>query len=228
MSEFWNTALEEEEGEYFSKTNLTDCDENEFKQLFGLVSHEEADRIRAKANVSKRRTLRTKTDLLKNRSGPEDTGKFLQVSSRFLQVRKKVLQEEPIVTGSIEPHLVRIGREVRLVPPPQPSPSKSNSPHLSTSNTSNSKDFSTAEPMQCEDVDMEDGVEIQKAEENKGERFIVTQTREMKRKGIKLPRGWEIHGTRKESEARSQGQVYTYFRIDWTFLVKNIKMILRF
>ena len=66
-----------------------------------------------------------------------------------------------------------------------------------------------------------------------GEKFIVTQTREMKRKGITLPRGWQvrlcwtavvtltfqIRGTRREAEARAQGQVYSYFRIDWTFQV---------
>merc|ERR1719319_1852637 len=39
----------------------------------------------------------------------------------------------------------------------------------------------------------------------------------MKRKGITLPRGWQIRGTRREAEARAQGQVYSYFRIDWTF-----------
>merc|ERR1712032_1445550 len=50
-----------------------------------------------------------------------------------------------------------------------------------------------------------------------GEKFTVTQTREMKRKGIQLPRGWLVQGTRKEWETVSQGQVYTYHRIDWSF-----------
>ena len=46
----------------------------------------------------------------------------------------------------------------------------------------------------------------------KMETFEVKQTREMKRKGIKLPRGWRVFGKRRVSEAKSEGNVYQYFR----------------
>ena len=47
--------------------------------------------------------------------------------------------------------------------------------------------------------------------------YEVTQTREMKRKGIRLPKGWKILGKRTESEIESHGESYKYFRIDWQF-----------
>lgn len=62
--------------------------------------------------------------------------------------------------------------------------------------------------------------------------FEVTQTREMKRKGIRLPRGWKILGTRIESEIQSNGESYNYFRIDWHFkspegkIYTNLKKVL--
>ena len=40
----------------------------------------------------------------------------------------------------------------------------------------------------------------------------VTQTREMKRKGIKLPKGWKIYGVKRQSEISNNGESYQYFR----------------
>ena len=40
----------------------------------------------------------------------------------------------------------------------------------------------------------------------------VTQTREMKRKGIKLPKGWKIYGIKRQSEISNNGESYQYFR----------------
>lgn len=40
----------------------------------------------------------------------------------------------------------------------------------------------------------------------------VTQTREMKRKGIKLPKGWKILGVKRQSEICNNGESYQYFR----------------
>ena len=40
----------------------------------------------------------------------------------------------------------------------------------------------------------------------------VTQTREMKRKGIKLPKGWQILGVKRQSEICNNGESYQYFR----------------
>ena len=40
----------------------------------------------------------------------------------------------------------------------------------------------------------------------------VAQTREMKRKGIKLPKGWKIVGVKRQSEICNNGESYKYFR----------------
>ena len=44
--------------------------------------------------------------------------------------------------------------------------------------------------------------------------FEVTQTREMKRKGIKLPKGWKIFGIKRQSEISNNGESYQYFRYE--------------
>lgn len=44
--------------------------------------------------------------------------------------------------------------------------------------------------------------------------FEVTQTREMKRKGIKLPKGWKIFGVKRQSEISNNGESYQYFRYE--------------
>ena len=333
LSEYRRAEYAREEKDYFRKTDLADCDTAEFKELFGLVTHEEASTIREKAKISKRRMLRAKSDLHKNRSGPEDTHKFLQVKPTFLQLqaRKRIQQEEPIVSGDLVAHLATIGQET-LLPPlkaPRVTPSSSNCDKKSSltvpvlninpttineakANTVNhaailkgkplasNKEGSTVtkQPTHCESTPMStpgsagnvwapssaldaglldshtcspqatdshalstrpsDEKDIRKGpcpsfttEENseestsmqtketsadvesersnrtvspvpdcqkkEGEKFTVTQTREMKRKGIQLPRGWLVQGTRKEWETVSQGQVYTYHRIDWSF-----------
>ena len=66
------------------------------------------------------------------------------------------------------------------------------------------------------------------------ESFIVTQTREMKRKGIRLPKGWKIIGTKTESETKSNGESYNYIRIDWIYKApsgkcfKDLKKVLSY
>ena len=330
FAEFRRAEYAREEKDYFRKTDLADCDTDEFKKLFGLVSHEEASKIRAKAKISKRRMLRAKSDLLKNRSGPEDTGKFLQVKPTFLQLqaRKRVQQEEPIVSGELVAHVAEIAQETVL--PPQKAPKKTLAPttcdktphhpspllkrvppmtstvdrtldrapsgsrsynqeerpntdstfhctHLSSpdlgatndikickgksqnseslelesdtnekgsnnssigsppaSNTQqsvvergsireeHSKELPAEETREStnnaasegSNTNSSSGRDSRKAE---GEKFTVTQTREMKRKGIQLPRGWLVQGTRKEWRTETQGQVYTYHRIDWSY-----------
>ena len=325
FAEFRRAEYAREEKDYFRKTDLADCDTDEFKKLFGLVSHEEASKIRAKAKISKRRMLRAKSDLLKNRSGPEDTGKFLQVKPTFLQLqaRKRVQQEEPIVSGELVAHVAEIAQETVLSPqkapkkilapttcdktphlpspllkrvPPMtstvdrtvdraPSGSRSNNQEDSTfhcthlprpdsgatndimickgksqnseslelksaTNEKGSNNSSIESPpatntqqsveergsireehskeLPAEETregtnnaaseegntNCSSGRESRKAE---GEKFTVTQTREMKRKGIQLPRGWLVQGTRKEWRTETQGQVYTYHRIDWSY-----------
>ena len=57
VSEFRRKEQQKEELSYFRKTNLADCDDAEFKKLFGLVSHEEAFTIREKAKLSKKRSV---------------------------------------------------------------------------------------------------------------------------------------------------------------------------
>ena len=54
-------------------------------------------------------------------------------------------------------------------------------------------------------------------EEAELERFEVSQTREMKRKGLRLPRGWKVFGVKKEAKIESNGGCYSYFRIDWEY-----------
>ena len=130
LSEYRRAEYAREEKDYFRKTDLADCDTAEFKKLFGLVTHEEASTIREKAKISKRRMLRAKSDLHKNRSGPEDTHKFLQVKPTYLQLqaKKRIQQEEPIVSGDLVAHLATIGQETLLPPPkaPRVTPSPSN------------------------------------------------------------------------------------------------------
>ena len=58
VAEFRVPNVQFDEEEYFSKTNLSDCDKSEFKTIFGLVSHTEARNIREKAKIVKRRLLR--------------------------------------------------------------------------------------------------------------------------------------------------------------------------
>ena len=209
MWEFQQKAQKEEEARYFRKTDLADCDQDEFKALFGLVSHEEADKIREKAKLSKRRMLRAQSDVQRNRIGPEDTGKFLKVRPNFLQVqpKKKPRPDEPLVTGTLDPQLAVISKETTSWPPPSIVPKPANSEDATESQSEPLDSASNSNT--CSEAGDQQDV--------KAETFIVTQTREMKRKGIKLPRGWVIEGTKRESEARSHGQVYTYFRLDWTF-----------
>ena len=45
----------------------------------------------------------------------------------------------------------------------------------------------------------------------------VSQNREMKRKGIKLPRGWKVLGKKTETELECQGQQHRFIKIDWRF-----------
>ena len=47
--------------------------------------------------------------------------------------------------------------------------------------------------------------------------FEVNQTREMKRKGIRLPKGWKIYGIKKLSEISNNGESYQYFRYVYLF-----------
>jgi hypothetical protein len=119
LSAFRRDEQRREEFAYFRKTDLADCDKTEFKQLFGLVTHEEAESIRKRAMVSRRRQLRAKSNLLKNRSGPEDTGKFLKPPSLRVEARRRQVLEEPLVTGALLPHLARMARETCAPPPPQ-------------------------------------------------------------------------------------------------------------
>ena len=53
--------------------------------------------------------------------------------------------------------------------------------------------------------------------EERVEQICVTQTREMRRKGVKLPRGWKIFGTKKETNIDSHGDSYSYISIDWKY-----------
>ena len=39
----------------------------------------------------------------------------------------------------------------------------------------------------------------------------------MKRKGIKLPRGWKVLGKKTETELECQGQQHWFIKIDWRF-----------
>ena len=59
VAEFRVPNVQFDEEEYFSKTNLSDCDRSEFKTIFGLVSHTEARNIREKAKIVKKRLLRS-------------------------------------------------------------------------------------------------------------------------------------------------------------------------
>ena len=45
----------------------------------------------------------------------------------------------------------------------------------------------------------------------------VSENREMKRKGIKLPRGWKVLGKKTETELECQGQQHRFIKIDWRF-----------
>ena len=47
--------------------------------------------------------------------------------------------------------------------------------------------------------------------------FEVNQTREMKRKGIRLPKGWKIYGIKKLYEISNNGESYQYFRYVYVF-----------
>ena len=51
LSAFRREEQRREEVAYFRKTDLADCDKTEFKQLFGLVTHDEAESIRKRAKV---------------------------------------------------------------------------------------------------------------------------------------------------------------------------------
>ena len=67
-----------------------------------------------------------------------------------------------------------------------------------------------AEPMVIDPED-EQTVKIQMTDP-RADVFEVTQTREMKRKGIKLPRGWKIFGVKRQSEISNNGESYQYLR----------------
>ena len=50
------------------------------------------------------------------------------------------------------------------------------------------------------------------------ETIEVSQNREMKRKGIKLPRGWRVLGKKTETELECQGgEQHRFIKIDWKF-----------
>ena len=50
------------------------------------------------------------------------------------------------------------------------------------------------------------------------ELFEVSQNREMKRKGIKLPRGWQVLGQKTETELAGQGgEQHKFIKIVWKF-----------
>ena len=54
--------------------------------------------------------------------------------------------------------------------------------------------------------------------EVKPETIEVSQNREMKRKGIKLPRGWQVLGRKAETELECQGgEQHKFIKIDWSF-----------
>ena len=53
--------------------------------------------------------------------------------------------------------------------------------------------------------------------EDELEAIEVSQNREMKRKGIRLPRGWKVLGKKTETELERQGQQHRVIKIDWKF-----------
>jgi len=200
-----------EKEEYFNKTELSDCSSNEFKTIFGLVSHREARDIRDRAKIVKRRLLRPQRkqdDFLNKRKKPEqsDSGKK-RLLIDFLKpqtTRRKIeINNTPVISYSLNPRIKEISQVQEKVAA-HPKPKLSTSP--------------------VKEVVKRD-IEIV---EDKVEMFEVKQTREMKRKGIKLPRGWKIFGRKRESETKSNGHVYQYFRIDWQFKApdgKNYKSL---
>merc|ERR1712059_51596 len=93
--------------QYFSKTNLSDCNNEEFKSLFGLVSHSEASEIREKAKIVKRRLLRPDRkldDFLNKRKKPdqpkESDKKWLLPKSQIKEVEKDAVSKTDCLDSS--------------------------------------------------------------------------------------------------------------------------------
>lgn len=202
VAEFRISYPKFEKEEYFSKTKLSACNSTEFKAIFGLVSHSEARDIRDRAKIVKRRLLRPQRkqdDFLNKRKKPEQTeaGKkrlLIDFLKPQTSRRKTAVNNTPIISYKLNPRIKEISQ-------PQEKVAVHTKPKVSTS------------PIK-EEIKREREVEIV---EDTVEMFEVKQTREMKRKGIKLPRGWKIFGRKRESETKSNGHVYQYFRIDWQF-----------
>ena len=70
-------------------------------------------------------------------------------------------------------------------------------------------------------VHLEQSEEPQLAEEDaqfEPETIAVSQNREMKRKGISLPRGWQVLGKKTETELECPGgEQHKFIKIDWRF-----------
>ena len=183
---------------YFNKTELTDCNSSEFKSIFGLVSHTEAKSIRDRAKVVKRRLLRPQRkqdDFLNKRKKPQQTESGKRLLIDFLRPQsskqKLMMSNTPVISYKLNSKIKEISE-------------------IQETHTFNTKPKQSSSPVKAEIKELE-------IVEDKVEMFEVKQTREMKRKGMKLPRGWKIFGRKRESETKSNGHVYQYFRIDWQF-----------
>lgn len=205
VAEFRAPNQKFEKEEYFNKTELTDCNSAEFKSIFGLVSHTEAKDIRERAKIVKRRLLRPQRkqdDFLNKRKKTEttETGKRLLLD--FLKPQssrqKLLMSSTPVISCKLNPKIKEISE-------------------IQDRNTMYAKPTVASSPVKAEMKELE-------IVEDKVEMFEVKQTREMKRKGIKLPRGWKIFGRKRESETKSNGHVYQYFRIDWQFKAPDGKI----
>jgi len=204
LKDFKNNSLIPQfpDEQLFTKTHLSECNDEEFKSIFGLVSHEEATEIKEKAKVVKRRLLRPDRkldDFLNKKKKPEQVklkeNKWLLPKSKAKNSSDNLVEEPALVSGSLSQKLKDL------------------------SNNSNLNSVKKLLPKSPEKRRIKDAhiIPVELSEGSKMESFEVKQTREMKRKGIKMPRGWRVFGKRRVSEAKSEGNVYQYFRIEWQF-----------
>ena len=165
----------------------------------------EAKDIRDRAKVVKRRLLRPQRkqdDFLNKRKKPQQTESGKRLLIDFLKPqsskRKLMLSNTPVISYKLNSKIKEISE-------------------IQERNTINTKPKLLSSPVKAEIKELE-------IVEDKVEMFEVKQTREMKRKGIKLPRGWKIFGRKRESETKSNGHIYQYFRIDWQFKAPDGKI----
>ena len=165
----------------------------------------EAKDIRDRAKVVKRRLLRPQRkqdDFLNKRKKPQQTESGKRLLIDFLKPqsskRKLMLSNTPVISYKLNSKIKEISE-------------------IQERNTINTKPKLSSSPVKAEIKELE-------IVEDKVEMFEVKQTREMKRKGIKLPRGWKIFGRKRESETKSNGHIYQYFRIDWQFKAPDGKI----